>query len=304
MADQRIDLHPMEEIISASQPLVRVIVVVYHNPHDLPPLLASLQKHMQLPYELVIWDNGGCADAIKQLQQELINKISVIAGGNGANLGFGKAVNLAAALQTAQQPDSIFLLNPDAQLASDFTLDHWRALHQQNALTGLQVFNDEALLDRQASARNFPNFMTSVAGREGILTKIWPNNPFSKAYLQNDLPNTGWQKVDWVSGSAVWVSMDRWKALGGYDERYFLYVEDVDLGRSAQKLHIPVLFYPEIKVVHHIGGTRKGKGNRSAEWHHHMGMLKYHLKWGGVFGWLTSPIVAAAILARYFLRTL
>jgi N-acetylglucosaminyl-diphospho-decaprenol L-rhamnosyltransferase len=295
----------MEEKINKSHPLVRVIVVVYHNPHDLPPLLASLQKHMQLPYELVIWDNGGCAEAIKQLQQDLAGKVQLVAGGNGANLGFGKAVNLAAALQTHLSPDSIFLLNPDAKLASDFTIDHWQALHQQNALTGLQVFNDEALLDRQASARNFPNFMTSVAGREGILTKIWPNNPFSKAYLQNDLPNTGWQKVDWVSGSAVWVSMDRWKALGGYDERYFLYVEDVDLGRKAQNLHIPVLFYPDIKVVHHIGGTRKkGKNNRKAEWHHHMGMLKYHLKWGGLWGWLTSPVVTAAIIGRYLLRIL
>lgn len=294
----------MEEKISTSGPLVRVIVVVYHNPDDLPPLLSSLQMHMQIPYELVIWDNGGCAEAIQQIQRDLKGQVRVIAGGNGINLGFGRAVNLAASMQTDQLPDSIFLLNPDAQLASHFYISHWEALHEQNALTGLHVFNDKALQDRQASARNFPNIMTSVAGREGILTKIWPNNPYSKAYLQNDLPNSGWQKVDWVSGSAVWVSLARWQALGGYDERYFLYVEDVDLGRKAQKLGIPVLFFPDIKVVHHIGGTRKGKGNRRAEWHHHMGMLKYHLKWGGVFGWLISPFVAGAILARYILRIL
>lgn len=286
-------------------PFVRVIVVVYHNPHDLPPLIASLQKHMKIAFELVVWDNGGCAEAVEALQKTHAGSLHLIVGGDGSNIGFGKAVNLAAALQTAQAPDSIFLLNPDALLASDFNETHWEALHQKNALTGLQVFNDQALQDRQASARSFPNMMTSVAGREGILTKIWPSNPFSKAYLQNDLPASGWQQVDWVSGSAVWVSMAQWQKLGGYDERYFLYVEDVDLGRKALEFQVPVLFYPEIKVVHHIGGTRKkGKNNRKAEWHHHMGMLKYHLKWGGIWGWLTSPVVTAAIFGRYLLRIL
>lgn len=293
-----------QEMIQDVQALVRVIVVVYHNPHDLPPLIRSLQKHMQLPYELIIWDNGGCAEAIADLQAGYAGKVMLYHGGDGSNLGFGLAVNRAAAMTTVNQPDSFFLLNPDARLASDFSVEHWQALQLKNALTGLQVFDDDAMTQRQASARSFPNMMTSVAGREGILTRVWPGNPFSKAYLQNHLSSTGWQQVDWVSGSAVWVSRAQWEVLGGYDERYFLYVEDVDLGRKAQKLGIPVVFYPEIKVVHHIGGTRKGKGNRKAEWHHHMGMLKYHLKWGGVLGWLTSPVVAAAIFARYLTRIL
>lgn len=284
--------------------LVRVIVVMYHNPSDLPPLLASLEQHMQVPCELLVWDNGGCAAAVEALKASYTGKIPFYLGGDGTNLGFGKAVNLAAAVTTPQKPSSIMLLNPDAMLASDFTAIHLTALQARDALTGLQVFDDPEMQKRQASARNFPNIMTSVAGREGPLTRLWPNNPFSKAYLQNTLPTNGWQKVDWVSGSAVWVSYKQWQALGGYDERYFLYVEDVDLGREAQKRNIPVYFFPEVKVVHQIGGTRKGKVNKQAEWHHHMGMLQYFLKWNGVVGWISSPVVASAILFRYLLKTI
>ncbi|MDP2187400.1 MAG: glycosyltransferase family 2 protein [Sphingobacteriaceae bacterium] len=284
--------------------LVRLIVVMFHNPHDLPPLLASVERHMQVACEVVVWDNGGCAAEIHKLQELYAARLPIYLGGNGQNLGFGKAVNLAATMPTAHVPSSLLLLNPDAVLANDFTSAHLNELQLHNALTGFQVFDDAAMQKRQASARRFPNIMTAVAGREGVLTKLWPQNPFSKAYLQDDLPTTGWQQVDWVSGSALWVSIDRWRELGGYDERYFLYVEDVDLGREAQRKGVPVYFYPEIKVVHYIGGTRKGSINKIAEWHHHMGMLAYFLKWNGLFGWLLSPVVAPLILLRYALRTL
>lgn len=291
-----------QEMKNHPNDIVRIIVVMYHNPHDLPPLLASIDRHVKIACEVVVWDNGGCAEAITNSQLHYASKFPIYLGGQGENLGFGRAVNLASMMSTIKQPSSLVLLNPDAYFAVDFTDVQLNELKNNNALTGFQVFDDLLMSQRQASARRFPNMMTSVAGREGVLTKLWPTNPFSKAYLQDELPTQGWQKVDWVSGSALWVSYERWQELGGYDERYFLYVEDVDLGRKAKRLGIPVYFYPDIKVVHQIGGTRKGKVNKKAEWHHHMGMLKYFLKWNGLVGWLLSPIIASAILLHYALR--
>lgn len=284
--------------------LLRVIVVAYHNPEDLPPLAASLQQHMGLPFELVVWDNGGCASITQTLQLQYADGFRILLGGDGSNLGFGAAVNAAARIPSTSTIHSYFLLNPDAELATPFGPARLAALQARDALTGLQVFDDEARQHRQASARMFPNWMTSVAGREGILTRLFPNNPFSQRYLLNDLPTNGWQKVDWVSGSAIWVSAAQWTRLGGFDERYFLYVEDVDLGRKAQALGVPVYFYPEISVVHRIGGTRKEGVNRRAEWLHHRGMMVYHLKWNGLWGWLSSPVVLPLIVLRFLLRVL
>lgn len=287
-----------------SPALLRVIVVAYHNPEDLPALAASLHQHLLLPFELVVWDNGGCAAVTREMQVQYAEAFPILLGGDGRNLGFGAAVNAAVRLPGSAPVHSYFLLNPDAELATPFGAVQLAALQARDALTGLQVFDDAGMQHRQASARMFPNLMTSVAGREGILTRLFPNNPFSRRYLQNDLPTEGWQAVDWVSGSAIWVSAAQWERLGGFDERYFLYVEDVDLGRKAQALGVPVYFYPEISVVHRIGGTRKEGVNRQAEWLHHRGMMVYHLKWNGLWGWLSSPVVLPLIVVRYLLRVL
>lgn len=293
-----------QEMNNLRNDILRIIVVMYHNPHDLPPLLASIERHMAIAFELVVWDNGGCAAVTREMQAQYAEAFPILLGGDGRNLGFGAAVNAAVRLSGSAPVHSYFLLNPDAELATPFGAVELAALQTRDALTGLQVFDDVEMQHRQASARMFPNLMTSVAGREGILTRLFPNNPFSRRYLQNDLPTEGWQAVDWVSGSAIWVSAAQWERLGGFDERYFLYVEDVDLGRKAQALGVPVYFYPEISVVHRIGGTRKEGVNRRAEWLHHRGMMVYHLKWNGLWGWLSSPVVLPLIVLRYLLRVL
>lgn len=293
-----------QEMKNPSNDIVRIIVVMYHNPHDLPPLLDSIALHMKIAFDVVVWDNGGCAAVTRDMQAQYVEAFPIHLGGDGSNLGFGAAVNAATRLRGSAPIHSYFLLNPDAELATPFDAVELAALQEKDALTGLQVFDDAEMQQRQASARMFPNLMTSVAGREGVLTRLWAGNPFSRRYLQNDLPTEGWQRVDWVSGSAIWVSAVQWERLGGFDERYFLYVEDVDLGRKAQALGVPVYFYPGISVVHRIGGTRKEGVNRRAEWLHHRGMMVYYLKWNGLWGWLSSPVVLPLIVLRYLLRVL
>src|SRR5690606_2115966 len=108
-------------------------------------------------------------------------------------------------------------------------------------------------------------------------------------------------RVDWVSGCALFADRKSWDRLEGFDERYFLYVEDVDLGRKAREASIPVTYFPKVDVVHAIRGSAL-KRPAFSDLQHHIGMFRYSLKWSGPMGKLAAPFIALAIVARYLSR--
>lgn len=283
---------------------VRIVTVAFENIDGLLRLLNSLALHWKAPdTEVIIYDNGGCREAsenwIRRASSSLPFQIEVI--GSGKNLGFSAAVN-----RTSERPGSwthLLLLNPDAWLSSDVTEKTLATLKTHNGIVGLRVFDDANQSTRQMSARRFPSLLTSLTGREGLITRIWPDNPWSRKYLATDLAPDAAASVDWVSGCALWVDRESWIQLRGFDESYFLYVEDVDLGRKAERLNIPVTYLPVIDVVHEPRGSSK-KSPHKADFYHHMGMWIYHVKWAGLIGWLIGPFVFLGIWLRFVLRRL
>jgi N-acetylglucosaminyl-diphospho-decaprenol L-rhamnosyltransferase len=281
---------------------LRIVSVLYNNKHTLGDFLDSLASHISIPCEIALWDNG---NDMPELEKYLITHPDyphkVLKGSLSMNLGFSKAANLASKLPSASLPEAYLFLNPDGYLASPITPALYKELLAQNALLGLRVFDDPAKTSRQASARSFPGISTTLSGREGLLTKFWPSNPWSKRYLNQEIDPNLPRRVDWVSGCALFAPAPLWEKLGGFDDAYFLYVEDVDLGRKAQSLQIPVWYFPRIDVVHTIKGSSEGK-SFWPDVYHHRGMWRYHLKWSGPFMKLLSPLVGLGILARFFVK--
>jgi len=145
--------------------------------------------------------------------------------------------------------------------------------------------------------------MTSFTNREGLLTKIWPQNPWSQKYLGKNISDNNISKIDWVSGCALFISQKNWITLEGFDERYFLYVEDVDLGRKAAHLRIPVYYAPLVDVVHESRSSAKQQSAWS-DAQHHLGSLKYFIKWSSLGEKAMIPFVALGLLCRFTLRRL
>ena len=87
------------------------------------------------------------------------------------------------------------------------------------------------------------------------------NNSSVREYLCKDIDQEQTQEVDWAMGAALFMSRDTYARLGGFDQRYFLYMEDEDLCLRAWKQKIPVIYYPEAKMIHnHLrGSTHLGK---------------------------------------------
>lgn len=283
----------------------RIVVVAYGDPTDLLRLLESIETlWTEVPAEIVVWDNGGGRERIEAwiAARPHLPIFRYRVEGAGQNIGFGAAVNRAAELAGSPEWTHLILLNPDATIASRVVRPTIEGLARRPGIAGLRVYDDAAKTRRQASARFFPSYLTAVTGREGWLTKLWPSNPWSQKYLGAALDPNNESNVDWVSGCGLWVDRESWTKLKGFDESYFMYAEDVDLGRKAERTKIPVRYAPVIDIVHRGRGTAKASWR--SDYYHHMSMWVYHVKWSGPWGMLVGPFVFIGIWLRFLVRRL
>lgn len=281
--------------------MLRIVVVAYKNACQLQLLFDSISRFLKISAELVVINNSPEQRESFEALRSPTNLMGYTMVHAPGNLGFGKATNLAARTRTGEIPwEHLLLLNPDAELLSNFDSSHLASLNALNAVCGLRVFNDKEKHERQFSARSFPNLSTSISGREGWLTKVWPTNPWSQKYL-SPVEGEASSPVDWVSGCALFVPRAQWERLKGFDERFFLYCEDVDLGRRAKLLGIPVFFAPFVDVLHAVHGSARSRPI-FADFHHHLAMTLYFLKWSSLCGLVFSPIIVAGIWMRFALR--
>jgi GT2 family glycosyltransferase len=262
----------------------------------------SIALNVSCDAELLLWDNGQDLRVVKNyLDTHPKFPIPVMIGTQNRNLGFSKAAHFAANYPSPRKPRAFLFLNPDGILASPLTPEIYEKLYRENALLGLRVFNDNAKTQRQASARSFPSFASLLGNRESTLTKFWPTNPWTNKYLLHHLDPNQAHKVDWVSGCAMFISKENWEKIGGFDTRFFLYAEDVDLGKKAALNQIPVFYFPVVDFIHYIRGSSHGRSLRS-DLYHHKAMWKYFLKWSHPFLKIFSPLIAIGIALRFFLR--
>ena len=277
--------------------MIRIVTVAFRNAEHILRWLQSLEKNVQVPFEVVIWDNTEKPlEALRALNKPRVHVLA-----ESKNLGFAKAVNLATHYKTSGTWDTLLLLNPDAWLDTPITSQLEAQLALLPGLAGFRVFDDAEKKHRQLSARRFPSFVTSIAGREGLLTRVWPSNPWSRRYLGGNLATDTRASVDWLSGCAIFTKRSTWEKLGGFDERFFLYVEDVDLGRRAAQLDVPVEYVPWVDVIHETGGSSRTRPAIS-DFYHHQGMLRYSWKWGRPVQRLLIPITFVGIVLRYTFR--
>ena len=131
----------------------------------------------------------------------------------------------------------------------------------------------------------------------GLLGLVWPTNPFTRRYRQLDVDPSRRRDVDWVSGAAVWLRRDALTTVGGWDERYFMYAEDVDLCWQLRQRGWRVGYEPGAVVIHVQGvSTAKHPYRMIAE--HHRSLYRFASKrWRGARR-LALPLAAAFLTMR------
>jgi N-acetylglucosaminyl-diphospho-decaprenol L-rhamnosyltransferase len=211
---------------------------------------------------------------------------------NRANRGFAAAVNQGI---RATRAPFVLLLNPDAEVLAG-TLGGFlkvAADHPRAGVIGPVVRDPNGSV--YPSARKIPT-MSEALGHS-FLHPFLPDNRFSRAYTMAGWDRRTERKVEWVSCSCCLLRREALEDVGLFDERFFMYVEDVDMSTRMRAAGWGVMFSPELEVVHVGGISTAGRKRMTLE--HSRSIYRYFEKHRGQ-GWRRAllPFVWVALRAR------
>jgi hypothetical protein len=234
----------------------------------LESLAAAAPRHR---LQLIVVDNASDDGSVQAVRRHYPG-VTVIA--NRDNLGFTKANNQGIALATGRH---VMLLNNDTRVHAGAFSEAIEFLDGEPAIgvVGLKLLNDDGSL--QLSCRRFPSFHQALFNRYSLLTKLFPNNYFSRQYLMTDIHHDKVQDVDWVSGACLGIRRAVLDQVGTLDERFFMYSEDVDYCFRVWQAGWRVSYLPTAQVVHLIGQSTKRVRYRTT-WERHRSMYRFYRK--------------------------
>ncbi len=231
---------------SGPAPTLSVVTVTYSPGEHLRGFLESLASATVLPTEVIMADNGSTDGAPEAAAQEFPGARLLRTGGN---IGYGGAINRAVA-EIDPAAEFVVVANPDVRWkagAIDSLLAAARRWPRAGSL-GPTVLEPDG--SRYPSARAVPGLLDGAG--HAVLGKVWPSNRWTRAYLQ-ETQEVSERPVGWLSGSCLLLRRRAFDSIGGFDARYFMYMEDVDLGDRLGRAGWQNLYVPDATVVHAKG---------------------------------------------------
>lgn len=274
-----------------------IIIVTYNSHAFIDACLASTRAALidfgLADAEVCVVDNQS-TDGTAQLVRSAHPWVRLIE--SDRNGGFAHGINLGLRHTTGAY---VLWLNPDSQCLADAgeglrKAIAWLETHPLAGILGGRILDPDGSVQR--SVRTFPSYGAVLGARYSLLTKLWPSNPFSKAYLRGDLTYTDVATVDWVSGACLLHRRTLSDALHGLDEGFFMYFEDVDFCYRATMAGSTVHFFPGFSVEHHIGGSSEQAPVRMLV-ARHRSMWRWYTKHFDRF-WLKDAVIYAGIWTR------
>lgn len=277
---------------STPEPDLSVLVVSYNSQPLIDGLLQHMAKELKgLRAELLIVDNASHDGTAAHVQQHH-PWVRLIA--SESNLGFAAANNLAA---RAARGRFLLLLNPDA-LPEQGTVARGLALmlaHPEVGIAGARLLDESG--QTQPSARMFPSPLQELLVLSGLAAR-YPRSRLCGHLDRSWADPDQAAVVDWVPGAFALMPRGLFASMGGFDERFFLYYEEVDLCRRVQAAGLKVMYWPELRVQH-VGGasartvsgaTVSRSGSQLTLWRARSGLLYYRKHHGWLGAWLVNRL--------------
>jgi N-acetylglucosaminyl-diphospho-decaprenol L-rhamnosyltransferase len=217
------------------------VVVVTYSPGDaLTAFLDSLAGAAGRPVTVVLADNGSVDGAPEAAADAGRAQLLTI----GENVGYGTAANRAVA-GLDESVGWVLVSNPDIVLGAgslDRLLEAAERWPRAGSLGPLIYTDDEVY----PSARLQPSLGRGVG--HALFGRVWPGNPWTRSYRQEG--SVAERTAGWLSGSCVLLRREAWDSVDGFDPRYFMYFEDVDLGDRLGRAGWLNVYVPDATVVH------------------------------------------------------
>jgi N-acetylglucosaminyl-diphospho-decaprenol L-rhamnosyltransferase len=273
------------------EPTLAIVTVSYYSSSALADLVESIASSTVLPISTVIVNNAA-EDSL-----EVDTKIDGLSVTNaGANLGYGGAVNLGERLLPSDV-EWILVTNPDVRLdphALETLLEIGQAEPTAGAL-GPCILEPNGEI--YPSARELPSLRTGVG--HALFANAWTANPWTRRYRGEDRRTTDrWREAGWLSGSCLLVRRSAFEAIGGFDDSYFMYFEDVDLGARLSEAGWQNLYVPAAVVTHTGAHSTSGAASSMRAEHHRSAYLYLSRRYAAWYLWPLRAGLKAALAVR------
>jgi GT2 family glycosyltransferase len=230
-----------------------VCIVSWNSLDVLRECLDSVHRHTgDFRVEIIVVDNASGDGTQKALREEYPGVLLVE---NGSNLGFGRANNQAIAMSTGRY---VALLNPDIHLRGEIA-DILRPLEADPlaGCVGCRLVEPDGGI-QESCHEGFPTPWSEFL--EGMLMdRLWERISGKKPAHETC---AGVQEVAWVVGACMVFRREVLLDLGGFDERYYIYGEDVDLCYRLRQRGYKVLFVGTVEMLHHHGASSRKAGQK------------------------------------------
>lgn len=229
-----------------------IIIVNYNVKEFLQNLLHSLQKAVQnISHEIIVVDNASDDGSIEFIREKF-SYVQLIS--NKTNLGFSKANNEGLKIAKGKY---LLLINPDTIVSEDTIskMIQFFNNHDDAGLAGCKILNPDGSL-QLACRRSFPGPWTSFCKVTGLST-LFPKSKLFARYNLTYLDENETYEVDAISGSFMMMKKEVYEKVGGFDEQFFMYGEDLDLCYRIQQNGYKVYYYPGTQIIHYKGESTK-----------------------------------------------
>lgn len=225
---------------------IDIVIVNWNSGTQLQECINSVRAHHTgLVGKCIVVDNGSSDGSMDFLHDASDVELLL----TGQNLGFAKACNLGAALGSE---DSVLFLNPDAKLLPDSLTGALAALlateNSSVGIVGVQLIGDNGAVQRTCA--RFPTPTLMMAKSTGLASLIGNFNFHMHNWAHNET-----KPVDHVIGAFYLIRRSLFEVMNGFDESFFVYLEDLDLSYRASQLGYHSLYVANVQAFHKGGGV-------------------------------------------------
>jgi GT2 family glycosyltransferase len=252
---------------------VSVLIVTWNSWFDLKRCLESVRKLAFREFEVIVVDNGSTDDTVRNLRHSFPE---VRLEQNDTNKGLPHAVNQGLRLARG---DYVMLLDVDTEVREN-TLDvlvDFMERHPDVSLAAPRIYTPEGKIEQ--SARSLPSVMNGLFGRQSVLTRLFPGNPFSRRYLApENLEKREPFRVEQVSAACMFMRRSLVAEAGPWDEGYRCYWVDSDWCARLKQLGKKVYCVPGAGIVHYENNRSGKKKSPWRIWHFHIAAFRLYRK--------------------------
>jgi len=278
---------------------ISVIMVSWHTG---PSLFEAIEAVFAAPDidELILLDNGNPKRVRQELEAIFEDRDDARLLAGQGNVGFARACNLGA---RAARGDVVLFLNPDALIKPGVAAMLAQAGMSRGRdvwLAGARLLNPDGT-EQRGARRGMLTPQAALIGYSGLYRLERFHPAFRNIHRESETLPEEPVPTPVVSGAAMAMPRRQFLKLGGFDERYFLHVEDIDLCRRVAEADGVVIFHPHAEVMHY--GSTSRAALLKVEWAKSKGFIHYFWKfartpWGRVKAVIASPFIVAALMGR------